>query len=125
MVKLICELRHIFSINLRLWQILILRLSAHFLKNLRSTARKFGYSAIFGNIYAPSPHHPYDICKGYSDSCQIYKMKAVDYFHKRLLSRYLQSSQYTSNKAKKAPSEMFNKVLISPLAWLFSSYLLI
>ena len=52
-VKLICELRHTFFINLRLGQMLILRPSALFLKNLRSVARKFAYSAVCDNTYAP------------------------------------------------------------------------
>ena len=51
-VKLICELRHTFFINLRLWQILILRPSALFLKNLPSAVGKFAYSAVCGNTYA-------------------------------------------------------------------------
>ena len=56
-VKLICELRHIFFINLRLRQILILRSSAPFLKNLRCAAGIFAYSAVCGNTYA-TPHPP-------------------------------------------------------------------
>ena len=48
-IKLICELRNTFFINLRLRQILILRLSVLFFKNLRSAAGKFAYSAVSGN----------------------------------------------------------------------------
>ena len=53
-VKLICELRHTFFINLRLWEMIILRLSALFQKNLRSAARKFAYSVVCGNTYVSS-----------------------------------------------------------------------
>ena len=57
-VKRICELRHTFLVNLRLRQILILRLAALFLKSLRSATGKFAYSAVYGKTNAPSalPH---------------------------------------------------------------------
>ena len=48
-IKLIRELRNTFFINLRLRQILILRLSVLFFKNLGSAAGKFAYSAVSGN----------------------------------------------------------------------------
>ena len=51
-VKLICKLCHTFFTNLRPRQILILRPSALFKKNLRSAARKFADSAVCGNTYA-------------------------------------------------------------------------
>ena len=54
-VKLICEFRHTFFINLRLQQKLNLRPSALFHKNLRSAAGKFAHSAVCGNTYAPLP----------------------------------------------------------------------
>ena len=56
--KLICKLRHTIFINLRLRQIWILRPSALFKKNLRSAARKFAYSAVWGNTTPPPPHPP-------------------------------------------------------------------
>ena len=54
-VKLICELRHTFFRNLLLRQILILKSSALFLKNLRSTASKFDYSVVWRSTYTPFP----------------------------------------------------------------------
>ena len=52
-IKLICELRHTFFINLPLRQIKNLRPSALLYKNQSSAAGKFGYSAVCGNTYAP------------------------------------------------------------------------
>ena len=54
-VKLICELRHTFFRNLLLRQILILKSSALFKKNLRSAASKFAYSVVWRSTYAPPP----------------------------------------------------------------------
>ena len=54
-LKLICESRHKFFINLRLRRINNLRPSALFLRNLRSAVGKFTYSAACGNAYAPPP----------------------------------------------------------------------
>ena len=54
-VKLICELRHAFFINLRLQQILNIRSSALFCKNLRSAAGKFAHCNVCGKAYAPTP----------------------------------------------------------------------
>ena len=56
-IKLICEFRHKFFINLRLRHISNLRPLALFLRNLRSAADKFNHSATCGNTYAP-PTHP-------------------------------------------------------------------
>ena len=52
-VKLICELRYKFFINLQLRQINNLRPSALHLRNLPSAAGKFTHFAICGNTYAP------------------------------------------------------------------------
>ena len=54
MVRLIWGLRHKFFISLRFRQILNLRPSADFYKNLRSAADKFVHSAVCSSAYAPS-----------------------------------------------------------------------
>ena len=51
-VKLICEFRHKFFINLRLRQKNNLRPSALFLRNLRSVAGKLTHSGACGNTYS-------------------------------------------------------------------------
>ena len=52
-VKLICELRHNFFINLLLQQINNLWPSALFLRNLHPAAGKFTHSAVCGTTYTP------------------------------------------------------------------------
>ena len=54
-VKVICELRHTFLINLRLRQINNLRPTTLFLRKLRSAAGKFTHSAVCRNTYASPP----------------------------------------------------------------------
>ena len=52
-VKLICELRHNFFINLRLQQINNLWPWALFLRNLHPAAGKFTHSVVCGTTYTP------------------------------------------------------------------------
>ena len=66
--KLICELWHTVFINLRFRQILILRSSALFKKNLRSAASKFTYSPVCGNTYAPTLSREYWLWNKYNTS---------------------------------------------------------
>ena len=88
-----CELQQKIFINLRLRQILILRPSALFLKNLRFAAGKFAFSAVWGNTFVTptlqctnQPNFPESACQNSCESsqknCKHYQQKETIYIKK-------------------------------------------